>query len=61
MQLYALDRSKNVLATTDGFYNELHHKELTAGASSFEFDINKNDEAAQYMGSGNYITTLDDQ
>lgn len=61
MQLYVLDRSKNVLATTDGFYNDLHHKELTAGASSFEFDINKNDEAAQYMVSGNYITTLDDQ
>lgn len=61
MQLYVLDRSKNVLATTDGLYNDKHHKELTAGASSFEFDINKNDEAAQYMVSGNYITTLDDQ
>ena len=61
MQLYVLDRSKNVLATTSSQYNDKHHKELTAGVSSFEFDINKNDEAAQYMVSGNYITTLDDQ
>ena len=61
MQLYVLDRSKNVLATTSSQYNDKHHKELTAGVSSFEFDLNKSDEAAQYMVSGNYITTLDDQ
>lgn len=61
MQLYVLDRSKNVLATTDGFYNDLHHKELTAGASTYVFDLNKSDEAAQYMVSGNIITMLDDQ
>ncbi|RRG07749.1 MAG: hypothetical protein DUD32_12480 [Lactobacillus sp.] len=61
MQLYVLDRSKNVLATTDGFYNDLHHKELTAGASTYVFDLNKSDEATQYMISGNIITMLDDQ
>lgn len=61
LQLYVLDRSKNVLATTAGFYNDLHHKELTAGASTFVFDLNKSDEAAQYMVSGNIITMLDDQ
>lgn len=61
MQLYVLDRSKNVLATTDGFYNDLHHKELTAGASTYVFDLNKSDEATQYMVSGNIITMLDDQ
>lgn len=61
MQLYVLDRSKNVLATTEGFYNDTHHKELTAGASTYVFDLNKSDEAAQYMISGNIITMLDDQ
>ena len=61
MQLYVLDRSKNVLATTEGFYNDVHHKELTAGASTYVFDLNKSDEAAQYMISGNIITMLDDQ
>lgn len=61
MQLYVLDRSKNVLATTEGFYNDLHHKELTAGASTYVFDLNKSDEATQYMVSGNIITMLDDQ
>lgn len=61
MQLYVLDRSKNVLATTEGFYNDMHHKELTAGASTYVFDLNKSDEAAKYMVSGNIITMLDDQ
>ncbi len=61
MQLYILDRSKNVLATTASQYNDKHHKELTAGASSFQFDISKSDPATEYMVSGNYITTLDDQ
>jgi len=61
LQLYVLDRSKNVLATTDGFYNDLHHKELTAGASTYVFDLNKLDGATQYMVSGNIITMLDDQ
>lgn len=61
MQLYVLDRSKNVLATTASFYNDKHHQELTAGASQFQFDVSKSDAAAKYMISGNYINMLDDQ
>ncbi|RRG08825.1 MAG: hypothetical protein DUD32_10140 [Lactobacillus sp.] len=61
MQLYVLDRSKNVLATTASFYNDKHHQELTAGASQFQFDVSKSDPAAKYMISGNYINMLDDQ
>jgi len=61
LQLYVLDRSKNVLATTASFYNDKHHQELTAGASQFQFDVSKSDPAAKYMISGNYINMLDDQ
>ena len=61
MQLYVLDRSKNVLATTASFYNDRHHQELTAGASQFQFDVSKSDPATKYMVSGNYINMLDDQ
>ncbi|WP_367297598.1 hypothetical protein [Loigolactobacillus coryniformis] len=61
MQLYVLDRAKNTLATTASFYNDKHHKELTAGASIFEFTINKSDAAAQYMTTGNYLVFLDDR
>ncbi|WP_333603532.1 phage tail spike protein [Lactobacillus acetotolerans] len=61
MQLYVLDRSKNVLATTASFYNDKHHQKLTAGASQFQFDISKSDPAAKHMISGNYINMLDDQ
>ena len=61
MQLYVLDRAKNTLATTASFYNDKHHKELTAGASIFEFTIDKSDSAAQYMTTGNYLVFLDDR
>lgn len=61
MQLYVLDRAKNTLATTSSFYNDKHHKELTAGASIFEFTIDKSDSAAQYMTTGNYLVFQDDR
>lgn len=61
MQLYVLDRAKNTLATTSSFYNDKHHKELTAGASIFEFTIDKSDSAAQYMTTGNYLVFKDDR
>lgn len=61
MQLYVLDRAKNTLATTSSFYSDKHHKELTAGASTFEFTIDKSDSAAQHMTTGNYLVFLDDR
>lgn len=61
MQLYVLDRAKNTLATTASFYNDKHHKELTAGASIFEFTIDKSDSTAQYMTTGNYLVFQDDR
>lgn len=61
MQLYVLDRAKNTLATTSDYYNDKHTKTLEAGSSSYEFTIDKTDEAAQQMVSGNYIITQDDQ
>lgn len=61
MQLYVLDRAKNTLATTSSFYSDKHHKELTAGASIFEFTIDKSDAAAQYMTTGNYLVFKDDR
>jgi hypothetical protein len=61
MQLYVLDRAKNTLATTSSFYSDKHHKELTAGASIFEFTIDKSDSAAQYMTTGNYLVFQDDR
>lgn len=61
MQLYVLDRAKNTLATTSSFYSDKHHKELTAGASIFEFTIDKSDSAAQHMTTGNYLVFQDDR
>lgn len=61
MQVYVLDRSKNTLATTSQIYDDIHHKELTAGASTYNFKVDKSDPAAQYMVSGNYIVFKDDQ
>lgn len=61
IQLYVLDRGFNTLATTSRFYNDNHHKELFAGSSIFNFDIDKTDPAAEYMTTGNYITMTDDR
>lgn len=61
MQLYVLDRAKNTLATTADFYNDTHIKTVSTGSSTFEFDIDKTDEAALYMNSGNYIVFNDDK
>lgn len=61
MQLYVLDRAKNTLATTASFYNDKHHKELTAGASTIEITVDKTDDAAQYMQSGNFLVFQDDR
>jgi phage minor structural protein len=61
LQVYVLDRSKNTLATTSQIYDDIHHKELTAGASTYNFTVDKSDPAAQYMVSGNYIVFKDDQ
>lgn len=60
MQIYVLNRARETLATTSGIYDDKHTLTLDAGSSSYEFKISKNDEAGQYMDSGNYIVLQDD-
>lgn len=60
MQIYVLNRARETLATTSGIYDDKHTLTLDAGSSSYEFKINKSDEASQYMDSGNYIVLKDD-
>lgn len=60
MQIYVLNRARETLATTSGIYDDKHTLALDAGSSSYEFKINKSDEASQYMDSGNYIVLQDD-
>lgn len=60
MQIYVLNRARETLATTSGIYDDKHTITLDAGSSSYEFKINKSDEASQYMDSGNYIVLQDD-
>lgn len=60
MQIYVLNRARETLATTSSIYDDKHTLTLDAGSSSYEFKISKNDEASQYMDSGNYIVLQDD-
>lgn len=60
MQIYVLNRARETLATTSSIYDDKHTLTLDAGSSSYEFKINKSDEASQYMDSGNYIVLQDD-
>lgn len=67
MQLYVLNRARIALATTDRQYNDLHHMELGAGASTYVFTLDKHDQngvadpAAQYLVSGNLVVLQDDK
>lgn len=60
MQIYVLNRARETLATTSGIYDDKHTLTLDAGSSSYEFKIDKADEASRYMDSGNYIVLQDD-
>lgn len=60
MQIYVLNRARETLATTSGIYDDKHTLTLDAGSSSYEFKIDKADEASQYMDGGNYIVLQDD-
>ena len=60
MQIYVLNRARETLATTSGIYDDKHTLTLDAGSSSYEFKIDKADEASQYMDSGNYIVLQND-
>ena len=60
MQIYVLNRARETLATTSGIYDDKHTLTLDAGSSSYEFKIDKADEASQCMDSGNYIVLQND-
>lgn len=60
MQIYVLNRARETLATTSSIYDDKHTLTLDAGSSSYEFKIDKTDEASQCMDSGNYIVLQDD-
>lgn len=60
MQKYVLDRNGNVVATFASDYNDKHTKTLQAGASTYEFTISKQDEAALFLETGNYVNFVDD-
>ena len=60
MQIYVLNRARETLATTSSIYDDKHTLTLDAGSSSYEFKIDKADEASRCMDSGNYIVLQDD-
>lgn len=60
MQIYILNRARETLATTASIYDDKHTLTLEAGSSSYEFTIDKSDEASKYLDSGNYIVLQDD-
>jgi hypothetical protein len=60
VQIYVLNRARETLATSSSIYDDKHTLTLDAGSSSYEFKIDKADEASQYMDSGNYIVLQDD-
>lgn len=60
MQIYVLSRARETLATTSSIYDDKHTLTLDAGSSSYEFKIDKADEASQCMDSGNYIVLQND-
>ena len=60
MQIYVLNRARETLATTSSIYDDKHTLTLDAGSSSYEFKIDKADEASQCMDSGNYIALQND-
>lgn len=60
MQIYVLNRARETLATTSSIYDDKHTLTLDAGSSSYEFKIDKSDEASQCMDSGNYIVLQND-
>ena len=60
MQKYVLDRNGNVVATFASDYNDKHTKTLQAGASTYDFTISKQDEAALFLETGNYVNFVDD-
>lgn len=60
MQIYVLNRARETLATTSSIYDDKHTLTLDAGSSSYEFKIDKADDASRYMDSGNYIVLQDD-
>lgn len=60
MQIYVLNRARETLATTSSIYDDKHTLTLDAGSSSYEFKINKSDEASRCMDSGNYIVLQND-
>lgn len=61
MQIYILNRARETLATTASIYDDKHTLTLEAGSSSYEFTIDKSDEASKYLDSGNYIVLQDDK
>lgn len=60
MQIYILNRAKQTLATTASIYDDTHTMSLTAGSSSYEFTIDKTDDASTSLETGNYVVLQDD-
>lgn len=56
-----MNRARETLATTASIYDDKHTMTLEAGSSSYEFTIDKSDEASHYLDSGNYVVLQDDK
>lgn len=60
MQIYILNRARETLATTASIYDDKHTMTLEAGSISYEFTIDKSDEASKSLETGNYVVLQDD-
>lgn len=60
MILYITDRNGAVLTEYSHFFNDKHHRELEAGASTFNFSVKKANEDTSVLKSGNGVILRDD-
>lgn len=58
--LYVLDRAQSALCVLSNYYDDKHTKDITAGGSTYEFNISKIEAGSENLTTGNYLVMQDD-
>ena len=59
MALYVLDSAQNAIGVIGSFTNDQHVQDISLGGSTFTFDVNKDEDCAKYLKTGNYLIMQD--
>lgn len=59
--LYVTDRAQQALTVLSHYYNDTHHLELEAGASTYQFTIPKTEDGTEHLIAGNRLLFTDDK